>query len=73
MSKIILPIFVLIIIIYGLVKKVNIYDTFLEGTKEGMKLSINIIPALIAMVFAVNIFLDSKFLPTLLNSFSMYS
>ena len=37
-----------------------------------MKLSINIIPALIAMVFAVNIFLDSKFLPTLLNSFSNF-
>jgi spore maturation protein B len=70
MSKIILPIFVLIIISYGLKKHDNVYESFLSGVKEGLSLSLNIIPALIAMVFAVNIFLDSNFLPSVLNIFS---
>ena len=56
MSKIILPIFVLIIISYGLKKHDNVYESFLSGVKEGLSLSLNIIPALIAMVFAINIF-----------------
>ncbi len=65
----ILPLIVLFIIIYALTKKIDIYNTFLSGVKEGLKLSINIIPAIIAMVFAVNIFLDSNFLSYLCGLF----
>ena len=35
-SIIILPIIVIYIIIYGFLKKVNIYDEFLIGAKEGL-------------------------------------
>ena len=66
-SNYILPLFIFLIIIYALIKKVNIYDSFLVGIKEGLQLSINIIPAIIAMVFAVNIFLDSNFLSALFS------
>ena len=69
-SKFILPFFILIIIMYALVKKTDLYNSFLNGIKEGIKLSLNIIPALIAMVFAVNIFLDSHFLFKLFSLFS---
>lgn len=58
-SKIILPIFIIIIILYGLKKKINIYDSFLEGAKEGLVTTFSIFPAVIAMIFAINIFLDS--------------
>lgn len=61
-SKIILPIFVIIIIFYGVKKKVNVYDVFLEGAKEGLMTTFNIFPAIIAMIFAINIFLDSNIL-----------
>lgn len=64
-SNYILPVFILFIIIYAIIKKVNLYDSFLTGIKDGLKLSVNIIPALISMVFAVNIFLDSNFLLTI--------
>lgn len=60
-SKIVIPIFVLFIVFYGFFKKVNIYDTFLIGAKEGLQIAFNIFPSVIAMVFAINIFLDSNF------------
>ena len=63
----VIPIFVLIIIIYGFTKKINLYDTFLEGAKEGLITTFNIFPAVLAMVFAINIFLDSNFLEFLLS------
>lgn len=61
-SKIILPIFIIIIVFYGVKKKINVYDTFLEGAKEGLITTFNIFPAVMAMIFAINIFLDSNFL-----------
>ena len=61
-SKIILPIFIIVIIFYGVKKKINVYDTFLEGAKEGLMTAFSIFPAIIAMIFAINIFLDSNVL-----------
>ena len=37
MINIIVPLLVVIIIIYGIYKKVDIFDTFLLGVKEGLK------------------------------------
>ena len=61
-SKIILPIFIFFIIFYGLKKKTNIYDSFLEGAKDGLVTTFSIFPAVLAMIFAINIFLDSNVL-----------
>jgi spore maturation protein B len=77
-SKLIIPIFILIIIFYGLFKKIDIYDSFLKGAKEGLITCFNIFPSILAMVFAVNIFLNSNFLSTafsfltpILNNFNL--
>lgn len=67
LSKIIIPLFVLLIIFFGVKKKVNVYDSFLSGAKEGLVTVFHIAPTIIAMVFAVNIFLDSKFLEGMLG------
>ena len=66
-SKIVIPLFVLLIIIYGVKKHVNLYDSFLEEAKEGLIMVFHITPTIIAMVFAVNIFLDSRFLDGMLG------
>lgn len=66
-SKIILPVFIIIIVFYGVKKKINVYDTFLEGAKEGLITTFNIFPAVMAMIFAINIFLDSNFLNFFIN------
>ena len=61
-SKIILPILVLIIIIYGLYKKIDIYEVFISGVKEGLTMSINIFPTIFAMSLAINILIKSNVL-----------
>lgn len=69
-SKVILPIFVVGIVMYGVKKKINVYDSFLEGAKEGLVTTFNIFPAVIAMIFAINIFLDSNVLEFIIKLIS---
>lgn len=61
-SYIILPLMILGIIIYGFVKKCDLYSSFIEGAKEGIKSAIRIFPFTVSMVFAINIFLHSNIL-----------
>lgn len=61
-SFIILPLLVLFIIIYGFRKKVDIYDEFLEGAKDGLITTFKITPNIVAMIFAVNILIKSNIL-----------
>ena len=69
-SNFIVPIFVLFIILYGFKKKVNIYDSFLVGAKDGLITVFRIAPAVIAMVFATNLFLNSHFLEFVFSYFT---
>lgn len=69
LSKIVIPLFVFFIVFYSFIKKVNLYDSFLEGAKEGLNISVNIFPNVLAMVFAINIFLDSNFVYEILRVF----
>lgn len=55
-SNCIIPIIVLIIVLYALKKRVDIYDTFIDGTKESFDMTLKVFPNLLAMVFGVNIF-----------------
>lgn len=57
-----IPIVVLLIVIYSWRKKVNIYDSFAKGAKEGLELSISVFPYLVAMLFATDILLKSNVL-----------
>lgn len=43
-------------IILALIKKVNVYDSFIEGAKEGFNIAIKIIPFLVAILVAIGIF-----------------
>lgn len=65
-SSIMIPTIVLIIIIHGLIKKINIYDSFISGVKEGLTTSLLIFPTIFTMILAINILLDSN----IINDFS---
>lgn len=43
-------------LIAGIRKKINVYDAFIDGAKEGFKTAITIIPYLVAMLVAIAIF-----------------
>lgn len=61
-TNMIIPIMVLLIIVYGALKKVNIYDEFINGALESFDMILKIFPCLLAMIFGVNIFLKSGLL-----------
>ena len=66
-SNLIIPIMVLSIILYGIKKKINVYDVFVEGAKESFEMVLTIFPCLLGMILAINIFLKSDFLNVFLN------
>ncbi len=43
-------------IIAGLRKKINVYDAFIDGAKDGFKTAVKIIPYLIAILVAIGVF-----------------
>lgn len=42
--------------LYGLYKRVPVYETFVEGAKEGFGVAVRIIPYLVAILFAIAMF-----------------
>lgn len=58
-SSLFIPILVLVIIVYAAYKKVNVYDSFVSGAKEGLPMVKSMFFSLLAMIFGVNIFLKS--------------
>ena len=43
-------------IVAGMVRRVNVYDAFIEGAKEGFQTAVRIIPYLVAILVAVGVF-----------------
>jgi len=59
LSVLAIPALILGIVVYGAVKKVKIYEAFVEGAKEGFNIAVKIIPYLVAILVAVGIFRTS--------------
>ncbi len=59
LSNLFIPVLVLTVIIYGAKKKINVYDSFVEGAKESLPMILNMFPPLLAMIFGINIFTSS--------------
>lgn len=55
----IIMLLVVLFIVAGTVKKINVYDHFVEGAKEGFNVAIRIIPYLVAMLVAISVFRTS--------------
>src|SRR5574344_859645 len=62
-----LPTIIITILTVGLAKKVPIYETFTEGAKDGFKVSINIIPYLVAIMVGISMFRASGAIDILSN------
>lgn len=55
-SIIAIPLLIFVFIGYGAIKKVKVYEQFVEGAKEGFNIAVRIIPYLVAMLVAIGIF-----------------
>ena len=61
LSDIIIPILIFFIVGYGFVSGVKVYETFLKGAKEGLKIVVDIVPTLIGLLVAVGMLRASGF------------
>jgi spore maturation protein SpmB len=66
-SNVILFSLVMLFITGAVIKKVNAYDAFVEGAKEGFETAIKIIPYLVAMLIAIGVFRASGALDLLMS------
>lgn len=56
---IVVAIYVFIIIIFALIKKVNAYEAFTNGVTDSFKTVINLFPNLLFLILGINIFINS--------------
>ncbi|HEX8333372.1 MAG TPA: nucleoside recognition domain-containing protein [Segetibacter sp.] len=54
-------------LVLGLIKKINVYETFIEGAKEGFGVAVQIIPYLIAILVAISAFRTTGGMDYLVN------
>jgi spore maturation protein B len=56
LSYFVIPAIVVGFPLYGLYKRVPVYESFVEGAKEGFSVAVRIIPYLVAILFAIGMF-----------------
>jgi spore maturation protein B len=56
MSVFVIPVIIIGFPLYGLYKRVPVYEEFVTGAKDGFQVAVNIIPYLVAILFAVAMF-----------------
>jgi spore maturation protein B len=54
-----IPLLMLLIILWGVAKRVPMYETFVTGAKEGFDVAVMIIPYLVAILFVIKVFMAS--------------
>ncbi|MCM1112084.1 MAG: spore maturation protein [Muribaculum sp.] len=55
LSDIIIPLILFFVVSYGMVSKVKVYESFLNGAKDGLKIVVDIVPTLIGLLVAVGV------------------
>lgn len=71
-SLAILPLMIVIILTVGILKKVPVYEEFVEGAKDGFSVSIKIIPYLVALIVAISMFRASGAIDWLTSMFLVF-
>ncbi len=60
-SDVIIPLIIFFVVGYGLVSGVKVYESFLRGAKNGLKIVVDILPTLIGLMMAVSVLRASGF------------
>lgn len=69
-SDILIPVILFYIVAYGMVSRVKVYEAFLKGAKDGLKIVVDIMPTLIGLMVAVGVLRASGFLGFLSGLFA---
>lgn len=63
---------IVLFILLAFIKKVNVYDAFIEGAKEGFNIAIRIIPFLVAILVAIGIFRASGAMDFIISGITQF-
>ncbi len=70
LSAFAIPATIIIIILYGLKEKVKVFDTFLDGAKEGMQIVVELFPTLLGIFLAIGLLRSSGVLDFIISIIS---
>ena len=62
------PLIILVILFSGIIKKMPVYELFVDGAKDGVKIGFNIFPYLLAIIVAISMLRASGFVEFLTNN-----
>ncbi len=71
-TVLILPLLFAFIVGYGMIKKVAVYEEFILGAKQGFEMAVQIMPNLIAILFAVALFRESGLMGFMVDAVSPF-
>lgn len=69
-GPLILLVIIVAFILGGFIRKINVYDAFIEGAKEGFQTAVRIIPYLVAILVAVGVFRASGAMDVVIRGIS---
>ena len=72
MSIYIIPVLIVLILIYALIKKTNCYNSFVSGAYSSIDLSLSILPNIVAMFICVELLSVSGMLNIISNAISPF-
>jgi len=64
--------FVILFVVSGIFKRLNVYEVFIEGAKDGFEIAVKIIPYLVSMLCAIAVFRASGALDLFVEMFSKF-
>lgn len=66
-SNLAIPMVILLIVVYGLKEKNKVFDSFLDGAKEGVETTLSIFPTLIGLFVAIGAIRSSGILELIIH------
>lgn len=67
LSNIAMPFIILMIIVYGLIERKKVFDTFVDGAKEGLEIVFSIFPTLLGLFVAIGALRSSGIIDGIIN------
>ncbi len=68
----ILFLIIILFIVSAFIKKINVYETFIEGAKEGFPIAVRIIPYLVGILVAIGVFRASGAMDFIIDSIGQF-
>lgn len=65
-----IPVFIAVFIVSGIIKKVGVYDCFVEGARDGLNSMVGIVAPLVGLMVGINMFRASGTLEVIANGLS---